>query len=140
MIPTWAAVVGAVSLAIMALAAIVTAAAVLATAWGVRSFLDDVRDFADPVVSDVRQLIGTIRTEAGGLAETSRELRQRILHAADAAEERLADLGDALDVAERQIEDTTRDVAATARTVRRGVSVWRLGRALRRRDHDRRTD
>jgi methyl-accepting chemotaxis protein len=140
MIPTWAAVVGAVSLAVMALAAIVTAIAVFAAAWGVRSFLGAIRDYAEPVVSDVRTLIGTIRTEAGGLAETSRELRQRILHAADAAEERLADLGDALDVAERQIEDTTRDVAATARTVRRGVSVWRLSRTLRRRDHDRRKD
>lgn len=133
MIPTWAAVVGAVSLAIMALAAIVTAIAVLAAAWGVRSFLGAVRHYTEPVVTDVRQLIGTIRTEAGGLAETSRELRQRILYAADAAEARLADLGDALEAAEHRIDDTTRDVAATARTVRRGVSVWRLGRALRRR-------
>jgi hypothetical protein len=140
MIPTWAAVVGAVSLAIMALAAIVTALAVLAAASGVRTFLAAVRTYAEPVVSDVRQLIGTIRTEASGLAETSRDMRQRIVQAADAAEARLADLGDALDVAERQIEDTTRDVAATARTVRRGVSVWRLGSALRRRSDDRRTD
>jgi hypothetical protein len=140
MIPTWAAVVGAVSLAIMAVAAIVTALAVLAAAWGVRRFLAAVRSYAEPVVSDVRQLIGTIRSEASGLAETSRDLRQRIVEAADAAEARLGDLGDALDVAERQIEDTTRDVAATARTVRRGVSVWRLGRAIRRRKDDRGTD
>jgi hypothetical protein len=140
MIPTWAAVVGAVSLAIMAVAAIVTALAVLAAAWGVRGFLAAVRSYAEPVVSDVRQLIGTIRSEASGLAETSRDLRQRIVEAADAAEARLGDLGDALDVAERQIEDTTRDVAATARTVRRGVSMWRLGRAIRRRKDDRGTD
>jgi methyl-accepting chemotaxis protein len=140
MIPTWAAVVGAVSLAIIALAAIVSALSVLAAAQGVRSFLGAVRHYAEPVVTDVRQLIGTIRTEASGLAETSKELRQRILYAADAAEARLADLGDALEAAEHRIEDTTRDVAATARTVRRGVSVWRLGRALRRRHLDRSAD
>jgi methyl-accepting chemotaxis protein len=140
MIPTWAAVVGAVSLAVMALAAIVTALAVLGAALGVRSFLRAVRRHAEPVVTDVRQLIGTIRTEASGLAETSRELRQRILSAADAAEARLADLGDALEAAEHHIEDTTSDVAATARTVRRGVSVWRLGRAMRRRHPDRSAD
>jgi hypothetical protein len=78
-------------------------------------------------------LIGTIRSEADGLAETSRDMRQRIVHAADAAEARLAELGDTLGEAEREIGETAKDVAATARTVRRGVSVWRLGRALRKR-------
>ena len=140
MIPTWAAVLGAVSLAVIALAAMVTALAGLAAAFGVRSFLGAVRDLAQPVVSDVRQLIGTIRNEADGLAETSRDLRQRIVHAADAAEARLADLGDALEGAEREVSETARDVAATARTVRRGVSVWRFGRALRRRPDKRRPD
>jgi len=136
MIPTWAAVVGAVSLAVIATAALVSAGAVLAAAFGVRLFLRAIRDSAEPVVQDVRQLIGTIRTEADGMAETSRDLRQRIVHAADAAEARLSDLGEALEVAEHEIGETARDVAATARTVRRGVSVWQLGRSLRKR-HDR---
>jgi hypothetical protein len=140
MIPTWAAVVGAVSLAVIALAALVTGAAVLAAALGVRAFLRVVRDSAEPVVQDVRALIGTIRIEADGLADTSRDLRQRIVRAADAAEARLADLGEALEVAEREVGVTARDVAATARTVRRGVRLWRLGRALRRRADKRRGD
>lgn len=131
MIPTWAAVVGAVSLAIIAAAAVVSGLAVLAAAFGVRAFLQAIRHSAEPVVEDVRQLIGTIRSEADGLAETSRDMRQRIVHAADAAEARLAELGDTLSDAEREFGETARDVAATARTVRRGVSVWRLGRALK---------
>jgi methyl-accepting chemotaxis protein len=133
MIPTWAAVVGALSLAVIAVAALVSGLAVLAAAYGVRSFLQAIRHSAEPVVQDVRQLIGTIRNEADGLAETSRDMRQRIVHAADAAEARLAELGDTLGEAEREIGETAKDVAATARTVRRGVSVWRLGRALRKR-------
>lgn len=133
MIPTWAAVVGATSLAIIALAALVSAVAVLAAAYGVRAFLHAIHHSAEPVVQEVRQLIGTIRSEADGLAETSRDLRQRIVHAADTAEARLSELGDTLGEAEREIGETARDVAATARTVRRGVSVWRLGRALRKR-------
>jgi methyl-accepting chemotaxis protein len=133
MIPTWAAVVGALSLAVIAVAALASGLAVLAAAFGVRSFLQAIRHSAEPVVQDVRQLIGTIRSEADGLAETSRDMRQRIVHAADAAEARLAELGDTLGEAEREIGETAKDVAATARTVRRGVSVWRLGRALRKR-------
>ncbi|HXJ31838.1 MAG TPA: hypothetical protein VNG35_14420 [Gemmatimonadales bacterium] len=133
MIPTWAAVVGALSLAVIAVAALVSGLAVLAAAYGVRAFLQAIRHSAEPVVQDVRQLIGTIRSEADGLAETSRDMRQRIVHAADAAEARLAELGDTLGEAEREIGETAKDVAATARTVRRGVSVWRLGRALRKR-------
>jgi methyl-accepting chemotaxis protein len=136
MIPTWAAVVGALSLAVIAVAALASGLAVLAAAFGVRSFLQAIRHSAEPVVQDVRHLIGTIRSEADGLAETSRDMRQRIVHAADAAEARLAELGDTLGEAEREIGETAKDVAATARTVRRGVSVWRLGRALRKRPNE----
>lgn len=138
MIPTWAAVVGALSLAIIALAALVSGLAVLAAAFGVRAFLHSIRRSAEPVVQDVRQLIGTIRNEADGLAETSRDLRQRIVHAADAAEARLSELGETLGDAEREIGETVHDVAATARTVRRGVSVWGLGRTLSKRGKSKR--
>ena len=140
MIPTWAAVVGSISLAVIAAAALVSALAVLAAAYGVRAFLHAIRHSAEPVVQDVRQLIGTIRSEADGLAETSRDMRQRIVHAADAAEARLSELGETLGEAEREIGETARDVAATARTVRRGVSVWRLGRSLRKREDTGGTD
>jgi methyl-accepting chemotaxis protein len=133
MIPTWAAVLGAVSLVVIALAALTTAVAVLAAAVGVRSFLASLRGTVEPVVRDVRGLIGTIRMEADGLAETSRDLRQRIVSAADAAEAKLSELGETLETAEREITETARDAAATARTVRRGASIWKLGRAIRER-------
>ena len=140
MIPTWAAVLGALSLAVIALAALISGLSVVAAALGVRALLHAIRSNAEPVMTDVRQLIGTIRAEADGLAETSRDLRQRIVHAADAAEARLVDLGEALDVAQREVSDTARNVAVIARGVRRGVAAWRLQRALRRRRDDRRTD
>ena len=42
-------------------------------------------------------------------------------------------LVEAPDVMQEEVEDTVLDVAATSRNVRRGLSVWRLGRhALRR--------
>jgi uncharacterized protein YoxC len=137
-IPTWAAVLGAVSLAIIAISCLVVAAAVTAGVFGLRAFLRSVQQFVAPAVADVRHLIGTIRAEAESLTETSRDLRGRIVHAADAAEARLASLGEVLDTVQSEATAAAEDVAATSRTVRRGLSVWRLGRgALRRR---RRTD
>src|SRR2546422_2693602 len=55
-------------------------------------FLRMLHELAGPAVGDVRALVATIRAEAEGLAGTSRELRQRIVSAADAAEARLAEL------------------------------------------------
>ncbi|MGH7537850.1 MAG: hypothetical protein ACREMF_04390 [Gemmatimonadales bacterium] len=107
MIPTWAAVLGALSLAVIALAAFISAIAVIAAALGVRAILRALQDSAIPVVTDVRQLVSTIRKEVDGVAETSRELRQRIGRAAEAAETRLA------------------DIATTVRTVQQGLSLWR---------------
>jgi signal transduction histidine kinase len=120
MIPTWAAVVGALSLAVIALSVMASAAAVVAAALGMRAFLRATREAAEPVVHDLRQLVGTIRTEADGLAETSRDLRQRIVRAADAT------------------EGVVRDVAATVRTVSRGVSLLRPARPTKQRPVKRR--
>jgi len=106
MIPTWVAVVAGISLAILALAAIV----------------------AGPAVGDVRALVATIRAEAEGLAGTSRELRQRIVSAADAAEARLAELDAVFEVVQEEVEATVLDVAATMRSVRRGISLLEWGR------------
>ena len=92
MIPTWVAVVSGISLAILALSAIVIALSSVAAALGVREFLRVLRELAGPALGDVRQLIGAIRVEADGLVGTSREMRGRIVAAADAAQARLADL------------------------------------------------
>src|SRR2546426_11184276 len=106
MIPTWVAVVTGLSLAILALAAIVIAAASVVAALGLRVFLRMLHELAGPAVGDVRGLVATIRTEAEGLAGTSRELRQRIVSAADGAEARLAELGAGLRVVEEEGEGT----------------------------------
>src|SRR2546430_7876293 len=137
MIPTWVAVVAAISLAILALAAIAIAASSVAAALGVRAFLRVLRDLAGPAVGDVRQLVGSIRTEADGLVGTSRELRERIVKAADAAQTRLADLDALFEVVQEEVETTTLDVAATLRNVRRGLAVLDWGRRAikRRRKH-----
>jgi len=76
----------------------------------------------------VRALVATIRAEAEGLAGTSRELRQRIVSAADAAEARLAELDAVFEVVQEEVEATVLDVATTMRTVRRGISLLEWGR------------
>ena len=128
MMPTWTAVVGALSLLALALSAIVIAASAVATALGVRLFLRVLRDLAGPAVGDVRALLAAIRTEAEGLVGTSRALRERIVRAADAAEARLNDLDAVVEVVQQEVESTAVDVAATLRTVRRGVSLLEWGR------------
>src|SRR5438094_2535593 len=134
MIPAWVAVVAAVSLAILALAAIAIAVSSVAAALGVRAFLRVLRDLAGPAVGDVRQLVGTIRTEAESLVGTSRDLRGRIVKAADAAQARLADLDALFEVVHEEVETTALDVAVTLRNVRRGLAVLEWGkRALKRR-------
>src|SRR5947199_4871550 len=121
MIPTWVAVVTGISLAILALAAIVIAAASVVAALGVRGFLRMLHELAGPAVGDVRALVATIRAEAEGLAGTSRELRQRIVSAADAAEAPLAELDAVLEAGQEEVEATVPDVAASKRRARRGI-------------------
>src|SRR5207244_4344488 len=75
-----------------------------------------------------RQRVAGIRTEADGLVGTSRELRGRIVAAADAAQARLADLDARFEVVQEEVEPTVLDVAATLRTVRRGLSLLEWGR------------
>src|SRR2546422_9080548 len=134
MIPSWVAVVTGISLAILALAAIAIALSSVAAALALRAFLRMVEQFGGPAVSDVRQLVSTIRAEADAITETSRELRTRIVRAADAAEARLADLDALFEVVQEEVETTVLDVASTLRTVRRGLSVLEWGRrALKRR-------
>src|SRR5690348_650673 len=128
MMPTWTAVVGSLSLLVLALSAIVIAASAVATALAVRLFLRMVRELAGPAVGDVRALLASIRTEAEGLVGTSRGLRERIVRAADAAQARLSDLDAVVEVVQQEVESTAVDVAATLRTVRRGVSLLEWGR------------
>ena len=134
MIPTWTAVVTALCLIIIALSAVLVAVSVFGAVAGFRAFLRAFEHIAGPAVDDVRQLVGNIRREADSLVGTSREIRLKIVRAADAAEQRLQDLDALVEVVQEEVEDAALDVAATVRSVRRGFSIWRVGsRVLRRR-------
>jgi uncharacterized protein YoxC len=106
MIPTWAAVVGVLSLAIIAASAV----AVVVLAHGIRSFVTGLRNSTLPMVTDVRGMVAGIRTEVDGIVETSRDIRHRLVNVADGAEARLA------------------DIAAAVRTVQAGVALWKTVR------------
>ena len=130
MLPTWVGVVIAISLAIIALATLVSAVAVIAAALGIRTAVNALKAFAGPAIGDVRQLIAGIKTEADALVGSSRDVRQRIVRAVDAAEDRLTDLDTLAEVMQQELEETALDAAATMRNVRRGLSVWRWSRKL----------
>lgn len=128
--PTWVGVVSAISLMIIALAAVAVGVALTAAALGIRSAVKAFRVFAGPAIADVRVLISNIKTEADALVGTSRDIRHRIVGAADAAEERLTALDSLAEVMQEELEEAAVDAAATMREVRRGISVWRWGSKL----------
>ena len=130
MLPTWVGVASAISLIIIALVALVGGIAIIGAALRVRGALRALKGAAGPAIADVRQLISSIRTEADALVGASRDVRQRIVRAADAAEERLTALDSLAEVMQEELEATATDAAATMRDVRRGLSVWRFGRKL----------
>lgn len=127
MLPTWVGVVSAVSLAVIALAAIAVAAASVSMAVGTRTLVRSLEQLAGPAISDVRQIIASIKTEADALTGASREIRLKIVRAADVAESRLADLDALVETVQGEMEGSVLDIAATLRQVRRGLSVWRWG-------------
>ncbi|MGE5802523.1 MAG: hypothetical protein ACM358_09700 [Gemmatimonadota bacterium] len=130
MLPTWVGVVSALSLAIIAVAALVGAVAVIAAALSIRAAVKAIKHLAGPAITDVRQLITSIKIEADALVGASRDVRHRIVRAADAAEERLTDLDTLAEVMQGELEETALDAAATLKDVRRGLSVWRWSRKL----------
>ena len=130
MLPTWVGVVSAISLMIIALAALVSAGAVIAAALGVRAGIKALKNFAGPAITDVRQLIGSIKVEADALVGASRDVRHRIIRAADAAEERLTALDSLAEVMQEELEETAIDAAAAMQNVRRGLSLWRWSRKM----------
>jgi hypothetical protein len=102
MIPTWAAVVGAVSLVVIALAALTVAVALVFAALAARRLFHAVQMLAGPAVSDVRHLVGSIRAEADALVGTSRDIR--LVSSGGGLGDRLADL-DALAEVVQEVED-----------------------------------
>ena len=102
MIPTWTAVLAAISLALIALAAL----------------------------ADVREMVSTIRSEAEGIVGTSRDVRTRITRAADAAEQRLQELDALMEVVQEEVQDAAIGVASTLRDARSGVRLLQWTRQL----------
>jgi uncharacterized protein YoxC len=132
--PQWVGVVTALSLAIIAVAAIAVAVATILAARAGRSLLRTVEQVAGPALSDVRQLVGTIRHEADALVGTSRDIRQRIVRAADAAEAKLSEIHALADFVQEEVEDTVMDAAVALKRVRTGFSLIEWGKkALRKR-------
>ena len=130
MLPPWVGVVSALSLAIIALAAIVLAVSSVISVLRMHAFVRALEQMAGPAIDDVRQLVGAIKGEADALVGTSRDIRERIVRAADAAEQRLSDLDALVEVVQEEMEETVVDAAATIRNVRRGVSLWQWGRKV----------
>ncbi len=79
---------------------------------------------AKSIVSEAGQVAVRLRTEVDGIVETSQDVRERVLNAAEAAEDRLIDIEALLDVLQDEVEDTARDVAAALRTTRRGTAIF----------------
>jgi anthranilate phosphoribosyltransferase len=102
----------------------------IASALGVRTLVRVLEQLAGPAISDVRQLISTIKGEADALVGTSRDIRLRIVRAADAAEARLTDLDALVEVVQEEVEDTVIDAAVTLQNVRRGLTLWQWGRKV----------
>src|SRR5947207_13517191 len=92
MFPTWVGVVIALSLGIIALAALVQGAAIIASAMGVPAAVKALRNFTGPAITAVRQLIASIKIEAAAIVRASRDVRHRIVKAAHAAQDTLTSL------------------------------------------------
>jgi uncharacterized protein YoxC len=123
-------VVSAISLGIIALAALVVAVAFIAAALAVRAAVKSLKTLAGPAITDVRQLIGSIKSEAESLVDSSRDIRHRIVRAADAAEQRLTDLDALAEIMQEELEETALDAAAALHDVRRGITLWQWGRKV----------
>jgi len=129
-IPTWVGVVTAVSLAIIALATIAVAAAAASVFLRLRALITALRVMVGPAIEDVRQILGTIRTEVEGVAATSRDLRTRVVRAADAAEARLTELNTLVKLVQGEVETGTLAVGAMIRAIRRSGLLVDWGRQL----------
>jgi len=76
----------------------------------------------------VRQLIAVARTEVDAVAATSRDVRGRIMKAADAAEARLVQVNTLLGGVQGSVQATVVDIAATVRMLLRSISLLDWGR------------
>ena len=130
MMPTWVGVVTALSLGVIAIAILAFALAAIIAALAARRLMRKLDLLSGPAVDDVRMLVGTIKTEADALVGTSRDIRRRIVRAADAAEARLTDIDALVELVQEEVEETALQGAAALQGVRDGFSLLSWGRKL----------
>ena len=127
MLPTWTGVVSAISLVIIAQAALAVATAAAVTAFGVRATLRLLQGAANPALEDLRHVVATVRSEVDELAQAARSIRARVTQGADATAARLAELDALVDVVQGEVRRAAEDLAATLRTVSRAATLLDWG-------------
>ena len=133
-VPSWVGPTMAVSLAVLALAAIVFTGAVAylairimneieerkALLQGVRRDVQEVMTSVRTVTGQAQEVMGLVRTEAGAFIATGRRIRRKVNRGVDRVERRFQDLEALYDVVHEEVEDTALDMAAAVRRLRRG--------------------
>lgn len=135
---SWAEVLIAVSVSLIALVMLATAIAQLLllrrlvqTVPALERLLDTLDRDARPALQSARtaadeatRIAVAVRGEVDNLVGTSKDVRQRVQRAVRAAEDRLLELEDILDILQDEVEETVLSVAGTLRATRRGASVF----------------
>src|SRR5579872_7330072 len=103
MLPAWTGVVSAISLAIVALAALAVAASTVGIALGLRAALKMLEGKATPALDDLRQIVTTVRGEVDALVAMSSRVRERVAGGSDAVAARLAELNALVDVVQEDV-------------------------------------
>lgn len=136
--PTMAISLAVIALAIlgMAIAVGVAALRLAGQAGKIGTLVDSLQEDAGQAITALRRLteqgqdlMVVVRQEVGAFAQTSRQVRRKVVRGVDRVEGKLADLETLYDVVHDEVEGTALDVAAALRSVRRGNGM--LGRVRR---------
>ncbi len=129
-IPGWVGPTIAISLVVIALAAVAIGTVTVAANWTARRKLGElgrrlegIRAEAERVLETIRELTETGADEARHYLATSKSIRRDLELGVERVKSRLADLDALYEVVHEEVEDTALDVAARVRAVRQGASV-----------------
>ncbi|MBL0172328.1 MAG: hypothetical protein IPP90_16710 [Gemmatimonadaceae bacterium] len=76
---------------------------------------------ATAVVTDAREVVAMLRTDAERITDAASEISERLLDAADTTAQRVDDVNAVLDVLQGELEDTALATVAAVRGVRVGA-------------------
>jgi len=129
-IPGWVGPTIAISLVVIALAAVAIGTVTVAANWTARRKLGElgrrlegIRAEAERVLETIRELTETGADEARHYLAASKSIRRDLELGVERVKSRLADLDALYEVVHEEVEDTALDVAARVRAVRQGASV-----------------